>query len=48
MMSSAHVAEHPPRLSARTSDGQGSGPREYTKEEEEEIMDRLRDLGYMS
>jgi len=48
LMTPEHAAAHPPRLSARTSDGTGSGPREYTKEEEEEIMDRLRDLGYMS
>jgi predicted AlkP superfamily phosphohydrolase/phosphomutase len=42
------VAAAPPRLSARTSDGRAAGPREYTQKEEEEIMDRLRDLGYMS
>jgi predicted AlkP superfamily phosphohydrolase/phosphomutase len=48
MMDPDVLAAQPPRLTGRTSDGQGAGPREYTEKEEEEIMDRLRDLGYMS
>jgi len=47
-MTDEYVAEHPVVVSSRTSEGGGTGPREYTQEEEEEIMDRLRDLGYMN
>jgi hypothetical protein len=48
MMTDEYAREHPPRISGRTSDGGAPSPRAYTEEEEQEIMDRLRDLGYMS
>jgi hypothetical protein len=43
-----YAAAHPVRLSTRSSEGGAAGPRSYTREEEQEIMDRLRDLGYMN
>jgi len=48
VMDPAFAAAHPVRISARTSEGGAAAAREYTQEEEEEIMERLRDLGYMN
>lgn len=43
-----HRHSRPPRISERASSTGAPGGRDYSAEEEEEIMDRLRDLGYMN
>jgi predicted AlkP superfamily phosphohydrolase/phosphomutase len=48
LMTDDYVAGHPVRVSSRDSRGDAVGARDYSEEEEEEIMDRLRDLGYLS
>jgi predicted AlkP superfamily phosphohydrolase/phosphomutase len=42
------AAAHPVRTCAVAADGAARGAHEYTKDEEDEIMNRLRDLGYMN
>jgi len=39
----AHVAAHPAQAGAAQGVGQG----DYTAQDEEQVMDRLRDLGYV-
>ncbi|TFH20341.1 MAG: hypothetical protein E4H03_12400 [Myxococcales bacterium] len=48
VMTEEYVRDHPVRLSEASGDQQARGDRDYTAEEEDEIMNRLRDLGYMN
>ncbi|RMF23658.1 MAG: hypothetical protein D6760_04935 [Deltaproteobacteria bacterium] len=42
------LAASPPRLGTQSSAGEARRDRDYTEDEEREIMERLRDLGYLS
>ncbi len=48
LMTDEFVAANPVRFSEAGSAEQSRASHDYTPEEEEEIMDRLRDLGYMN
>ena len=48
VMNDEYVRDHPVRLAEASGDQQARGDRDYTAEEEGEIMNRLRDLGYMN
>lgn len=48
LMEDDHVASNPVRITEQSSEQAAAGDRDYTEAEEEEIMDRLRDLGYMN
>ncbi len=48
LMSDSFVEQNPVRLTEAGTGQQASGNRDYTDEEEDEIMQRLRDLGYMN
>ena len=47
-MSESYVEQNPVRLTEAGTGQQASSNRDYTDEEEDEIMQRLRDLGYMN
>ncbi len=47
-MTDEHIGAHPVRISPRTSGQQAASDRDYSAEEEAQIMSRLRDLGYMN
>jgi arylsulfatase A-like enzyme len=48
IMSDEHLAAHPVRIGGDASDRGDVARHDYDRSEEEEIMDRLRDLGYMN
>ena len=48
LMSESYVEQNPVRLTEAGTGQQASSNRDYTDEEEDEIMQRLRDLGYMN
>ena len=48
LLGAEHLAANPVRVGDRSSDGAARAAREYTLDEEREIMERLRDLGYLS
>jgi len=48
VMTDEHLAANPVGFTDRDSDQAAKGDRRYTEDEEDEIMDRLRDLGYMN
>ncbi len=48
MMSEEYLRDNPVRFSSQDSSREDHADHEYTEDEEDEIMDRLRALGYMS